>query len=73
MSRVRAKTPSKTAVLIIALLIIVAAFFLFGGSQWVKGIHVHSSIDINHWCWGQILISLIVGFALGWFICKKRR
>jgi len=58
-----------TAIYIIAIVVIVVAFFLLGGGPWIKGM-THGSISNLHW--GQILISLGLGFLLGWIVSRRK-
>jgi TRAP-type C4-dicarboxylate transport system permease small subunit len=58
---------------ILALVVIVMAFFLLGGGAWIKGItNGNNAINTSHLHWGQILISLGLGFLLGWIIARKK-
>jgi len=56
-----------------AIVIIVIAFLLLGGTSALKGIGNGSGhIGMNNLRWGQILISLGLGFLLGWFASRRR-
>jgi len=49
------------------------AFLLLGGGTWITGLtHGSSSIRATDLHWGQILISLGLGFLLGWIVSKRR-
>jgi hypothetical protein len=62
-----------TAIYIIAIVVIVVAFFLLGGGPWIKGMtHGSRSIGISNLHWGQILISLGLGFLLGWIVSRRK-
>lgn len=64
---------NKTLLYIVALLIIVVAFLLLGGSQWTRGMmHGNSSMSMDNLNWIQILISLIIGFVLGLLYSRRR-
>jgi len=56
-----------------AIAIIVIAFLLLGGTSWLKGIDNSSgSMGMTNLRWGQILISLGLGFLLGWLASRKK-
>jgi H+/Cl- antiporter ClcA len=58
---------------VIAFVVIVVAFLLLGGGAWIKGLsHGSSSLRASDLHWGQILISLGLGFLLGWIVSKRR-
>lgn len=71
MSAKKLKTSNKTLVYVLAVAVIVLIVLLFGGAGWLNGMHGRMSMDIAHWNWTQILISLGVGFVLGWFVAKR--
>jgi len=56
-----------------AIVVIVIAFLLLGGGPWVKGLgHGNSPMGMNNLRWGQILISLGLGFLLGWIVSRRK-
>lgn len=58
---------------VIAIAIIVIAFLLLGGGPWLKGLgHGHGSMGMTNLHWGQILISLGLGFLLGWIASRRK-
>ncbi len=58
---------------VIAFVVIVVAFLLLGGGPWMKGMmHGSGSISVSGLHWGQILISLVLGFLLGWLFARRR-
>ncbi len=58
---------------VIAFVVIIVAFFLLGGGPWIKGMgHGHGSLGMTNLRWGQILISLGLGFLLGWLASRKK-
>jgi hypothetical protein len=58
---------------VIAIVVIIAAFLLLGGGPWIKGlVHGNSSMTMTHLRWGQILISLGLGFLLGWLTFRRK-
>jgi hypothetical protein len=66
-------TVSRTALYLIALVVIVGAFILLGGGSWMTGMmHRGSSMGTVHLNWIQILISLGIGFMLGLLASKQR-
>lgn len=68
-------TRRETAILYygIAFVVILVAFLLLGGGDWIKGLtHGSNSIRVSDLHWGQILISLGLGFLLGWIVSRRR-
>jgi hypothetical protein len=64
---------TRTLYYVIAFAVIIIAFLLLGGTSWIKGIgHGGGSIGITNLHWGQILISLGLGFLLGWVASRKK-
>jgi len=64
---------TKTLYYIIAFAVIVIAFLLLGGAAWVKGIgHGGGNMNMASLNWVQILISLAVGFLLGWIASRRK-
>ena len=56
-----------------AIAIIVIAFLLLGGTSTLKGMgHGGGSMAMTSLRWGQILISMGIGFLLGWLASKRR-
>jgi H+/Cl- antiporter ClcA len=73
MSTRRIRTINTTALYFIALVVIVVAFLLLGGGPWMTGmIHGNRSIGMSNWNWTQILISLALGFLLGWIFNRRK-
>ena len=66
-------TTNRTAFFLIALVVIIGAFLLLGGGPWLKGLsHGNRSITMGHLNWIQILISLGLGFILGWVASRRK-
>jgi len=58
---------------VIAVVVVIVAFFLLGGGPWIKGMgHSSGSMGMTNLRWGQILISLGLGFLLGWLASRKK-
>ena len=73
MSTRRVVTVNRTALYLIAVVVIVGAFFLLGGGSWMTGMmHSGGSMGAMHLNWVQILISLGIGFILGLVASKQR-
>jgi len=77
MSSKRFTSSNTTALYLIAVVVIIVAFLLLGGGPWMRGMmnggmHGGRSIGMVHWNWGQILISLIIGFLLGLVVSKRK-
>ncbi|RPH29203.1 MAG: hypothetical protein EHM93_17545 [Bacteroidales bacterium] len=67
------KTSNNTLMYIIVIAVIIIAFLLLGGSQWMNGMmHRGRPMIIANWNWTQILISVGIGFLLGWFVARRR-
>ena len=59
--------------IVVAIAIIVIAFLLLGGTSWLKGIgNGGGSMGMTNLRWGQILISLGLGFLLGWLSSRRK-
>jgi uncharacterized membrane protein len=69
MRKIRLRSSNKTAYYIIAILVILLAFILLGGGNWVKGSGGSGMAGLQ---WVQIIISLIIGFFLGWVASKRK-
>jgi len=73
MSTRRVVTVNRTALYLIALVVIIGAFLLLGGGSWMTGMmHRGGSMGAVHLNWVQILISLGLGFILGLMASKQR-
>jgi len=71
MARIRLRSSNNTAYYIIALLVIILAFVLLGGGAWVKGMNRGGS-GMAGLQWLQIIVSLVIGFLLGWVASKRK-
>jgi hypothetical protein len=59
--------------IVVAIAVIVIAFVLLGGTSMTKGIgHGSGSAGMNNLQWGQILISLGLGFLIGWLTFRRK-
>jgi hypothetical protein len=67
------RATNRTAIYLIAVLIIVVAFFLLGGGTWMTGMmHGNRSLGMANWNWSQILISLTIGFLVGLLVSRRK-
>lgn len=67
------KKRNKTIVYVIAIAIIIVAFLLLGGGEWMKGMtHGNRSANLADLKWLQIMISLGIGFLIGLLASKRR-
>jgi len=58
---------------VIALAVVIVAFLLLGGGPWIKGMmHGSGSTGMTQLNWGQILVSLGLGFLLGIFVARRK-
>jgi hypothetical protein len=59
--------------IVVAIAVIVIAFLLLGGGSSLRGMgHGNGTMVMSNLRWGQILISLGLGFLLGWIASKRR-
>ena len=66
-------TSNKTALYLIAIVVILVAFLLLGGGPWMRGMmHGSGSAGIGQLNWVQIIISLVLGFLLGLVVSKRK-
>jgi len=73
MSAKRVSFSNQTVYIIIAVVAVIVAFFLLGGGPWIKGLsHGNGSTGLNDLKWIQILISLAIGFLLGYLVSRRR-
>jgi hypothetical protein len=64
---------NRTLMYIIAFLVVVIAFILLGGGDWIKGLsHGNRSVGMGNLQWVQIVISLAIGFVIGLLVGKRR-
>ncbi|MDP3462249.1 MAG: hypothetical protein Q8S18_05600 [Bacteroidales bacterium] len=66
------RSSNNTNIYLIALVVIVIAFFLLGGVNWLKGATHGGSAGLGTLQWGQILIALGIGFVLGLLFSRRR-
>ena len=73
MSARRVSFSNQTVYVIIAVVVVIVAFLLLGGGPWIKGLsHGNGSTGLNDLKWIQILISLGIGFLLGYLVSRRR-
>ena len=71
--RTRRITTNRTALYLIAFVVIIVAFLLLGGGPWIKGMmHGSRSLGMANWNWAQILISFGLGFLLGLVVSRRK-
>ena len=69
----RVSFSTQTVYIIIAVVVVIVAFLLLGGGPWIKGLsHGNGSAGLNDLKWIQILISLGIGFLLGYLVARRR-
>lgn len=67
------RASNRTAIYLIALVVIVVAFLLLGGGTWMSGMmHGSRSLGMANWNWAQILVSLILGFLIGLLVSRRK-
>ncbi len=65
---------STIAIVLILIVVVFAAYLLFGSAPWVNGMmHQGRSIGIGNWNWLQILVCICIGILIGWVVAKRRR
>lgn len=63
----------KSLTYVIALLVIVVAFLLLGGSQWTTGMmHGGKTMELNDLKGVQIVFSLAIGFVIGLIYSRRK-
>ncbi|MFA6947195.1 MAG: hypothetical protein WC220_14980 [Pedobacter sp.] len=59
--------------LVVAIAVIVIAFLLLGGGPVMTRLgHGNGPMGMSNLHWGQILISLGLGFLLGWIVSRRK-
>lgn len=61
---------NQTTIYVIAIAVIIVAFLLLGGGDWINGRMNHS--HMSHWNWTQIIISMAIGFVIGLLAAKRK-
>jgi len=69
----RTRKETRTIYYVVAISVIVIAFLLLGGGPWLRGMgHGYGSMGMTNLRWGQILISMGLGFLLGWIASRRK-
>ena len=69
----RRRTSNTAVQYIIAILIIIVAFLLLGGGPWFRGMmHGSGSIGFGGINWVHVLISIAIGFLLGYLAGRRK-
>jgi hypothetical protein len=64
---------TRTLYYLVAVAVIIIAFLLLGGGPWIKGlVHGNGPMGMSNLRWGQILISLGLGFLIGWLASGRK-
>jgi hypothetical protein len=66
------RTSNRTVAYIIAVVVVIVAFLLLGGKNWMAGA-MQGGGSMGNLNWVQILISFVLGFLLGVVVSKRRR
>ena len=61
---------NQTMVYVIAIAVIVVAFFLLGGGHWISG--RMSQSHMSYWNWTHIIVSLAIGIVIGLLVAKRK-
>ncbi|MDY0253812.1 MAG: hypothetical protein RBR30_05315 [Tenuifilaceae bacterium] len=72
MSINRIKASRTTLVYVIIALMIIVLILILGGSDWLRSSQLNQSFGVSNWNWTQIIVSIGVGFGLGWLVFRKR-
>lgn len=67
------KASNSTLVYIIIAMAIIVIILILGGADWLRGSQLSQSFRYSHWNWPQILVSIGIGFTIGWAMFKKGR
>jgi len=69
----RNMTTSNQVLAVVLIVVLVVALF-FGGGLWAQGVlSNNNSLGIGDLNWIQILISIAIGFGLGFLYSRRRR
>lgn len=66
------KTTNNTLIYIVVIAAVIIVFLLLGGSQWTSNAMHRGRPIMASWSWPQILISIGIGFVIGWFVARRR-
>ena len=67
------RSETRTIFYVVAIAVVVIAFLLLGGVPWLQGMgHGNGSMRMTTLHWGQIVISLGLGFLLGWIYFRRK-
>ena len=67
------RSETRTIFYVVATAVVVIAFLLLGGVPWLQGMgHGNGSMRMINLHWGQIVISLGLGFMLGWIYFRRK-
>jgi hypothetical protein len=67
------RSESRTIFYVVAIAVVVIAFLLLGGVPWLHGLgHGNGPMRMTNMHWGQIVISLGLGFLLGWIYFRRK-
>lgn len=72
MSINRIKASSATLIYVIIALMIIVLILILGGSDWLRSSQLNQSLGVSNWNWTQIIVSIGIGFGLGWLVFRKR-
>ncbi|MFO8022809.1 MAG: hypothetical protein R6U65_10110 [Perlabentimonas sp.] len=72
MSKKTFNSSNRMAVYIIIALTVIVVILILGGTDWLRGARMNHSLGLNSWNWSQIIISIVIGFGLGWLVFRKR-
>jgi hypothetical protein len=73
MSTKRFVPSNRTALYLIAVVVIIVAFLLLGGGPWMTGMmHGGRSMGSVHLNWIQIFIGIVIGFLLGLLASQRK-
>jgi hypothetical protein len=73
MSTKRFVPSNRTALYLIAVVVIIVAFLLLGGGPWMTGMmHRGRSMGSVHLNWIQIFIGIVIGFLLGLLASQRK-
>jgi len=73
MSTKRIATINTTALYLIVFAVIIIAFLLLGGGQWMRGMmHGGRSMGMANLNWAQIMIGTVIGFLIGLIVGRRK-
>ncbi|NHB68831.1 hypothetical protein [Perlabentimonas gracilis] len=72
MSKKIFNSSNRVAGYIIIALVAIIVIMILGGTDWLRGFRINQSLSLNSINWSHTIISIGIGFGLGWLVFRKR-